>query len=389
MKEIILLKNGEIVLKGLNRSSFEDLLIKNVRRKLAPLGSWTFWRAQSTIYVTPQSEETDMEEALDRVGKVFGVAAYTRACVVEKNFDEILRVAPVYLAAVLQGATTFKVEARRSDKRFSMTSPEICMELGGALLEQFPHLQVDVHHPQVVVMVEIRERGAYIHAGQTPGAGGIPVGSSGCAALLLSGGIDSPVAGYMMAKRGLQINAIHFESPPYTSERARQKVFTLLQKLTPYCGRVKCSVVPFTQIQEEIRKNCPEEYFTIVMRRFMMRIADKLAQRQGCGALITGESVGQVASQTMYALRCTDSVSELPVFRPVIGMDKSEIIAIARKIDTYETSILPFEDCCTVFTPRHPRTRPKLDDVLEVERALDTEALEEAALRETQTQWIR
>ena len=388
MKEVILLKSGEIALKGLNRASFEDLLIKNVKRKLSSLGKFSFWRAQSTTYVTPE-EEVDMEEALERVGKVFGIAAYCRACVLPKDFEEICRQAPEYLGETLRSVRTFKVEAKRSDKSFPLKSPQICAELGGVLLSHFPHLKVDVEKPDVVVLCEIREKGAYLHAGQIPGAGGIPVGSSGRAALLISGGIDSPVAGWMMAKRGLELCAVHFESPPYTSERAQGKVLSLLEELTPYCGRIKCHLVPFTRIQEEIRRSCPEEYFTLVMRRFMMRIAERIARQNNCGALITGESVGQVASQTMLALGCTDAVTSLPVFRPVIGMDKVEIIERARQIGTFETSILPYEDCCTVFTPRHPRTRPKLEAVEEVESALDVEGLIEEVISGVQARWIR
>lgn len=393
MKEILLIKNGEIALKGLNRASFEDLLIKNLKRKLAPAGKWSFWKAQSTIYATPpegagMSDGFDMQDAVERVGKVFGVAAYTRALAVPKDMEAIEQAAPAYLAPVLKAARTFKVEAKRSDKSFPLQSPQICGRLGGTLLESFPHLRVDVHHPDVVVVAEIREREAYVHAGQLPGAGGIPVGCSGRAALLISGGIDSPVAGYMMAKRGLELCAVHFESPPYTSPRAREKVFALLEKLTHYCGRVPCEVVPFTQIQEEIRDKCPEEYFTLIMRRLMMRISQEIALRGGMGALITGESVGQVASQTLLSLGCTDAAVSLPVFRPVIGMDKLEIIEIARRIDTFETSILPYEDCCTVFTPRHPRTRPRLEAVEEAEKALDIEKLMEKALEGTVRHWI-
>ena len=275
----------------------------------------------------------------------------------------------------LEYADTFKVEAKRADKSFPMKSPEICRELGGRILEQYHHLKVDVEQPDVLVMVEIRETAAYIHGKQLPGAGGIPIGTSGKAAILISGGIDSPVAGYMMAKRGLELTGVHFASPPYTSERAKQKVIALMEKMAEYCGRMKLFVVPFTEIQEQIRDRCPEELFTIIMRRFMMRIADQLARKQDCGALITGESVGQVASQTVKAIACTDIVTDLPVFRPVIGMDKREIIAIANEIDTFETSILPYEDCCTVFTPKHPRTRPRLDLVEAAEQTLDVDGL--------------
>ena len=389
MKEIILIKAGEIALKGLNRGGFEQMLIKNIKRRLKPLGEFEYMRAQSTFCITPVSEETDFEEVLARINTVFGIAAYTRALCLPKDMDEILKNAPEYLKETLSKAATFKVEAKRSDKKFPLTSPEICREVGGVLLQNFPHLKVDVHNPDVVVMVEIRDRDAYVHAGQITGAGGLPVGSSGKAALLISGGLDSPVAGYMMAKRGVELCAIHFESPPYTSARAREKVMMLLKKLVPYSGYIRCCIVPFTEIQEEIRDKCPEEYFTLIMRRFMMRIAEKAAVANDCGALITGESVGQVASQTMAALGVTDSVTNIPVFRPVIGMDKIEIIEIARKIDTFETSILPYEDCCTVFTPRHPRTNPKLEDVIKAESPLDISALEKQALDAMQTVIIK
>ncbi|MDD2955568.1 MAG: tRNA 4-thiouridine(8) synthase ThiI [Oscillospiraceae bacterium] len=380
MKEIILIKNGEIALKGLNRSSFEDLLIKNIRWRLKPVGSFVIRKAQSTIYCEPAEEGLDLDDAADRVSRVFGIAAFSRALAVEKEFDAIAAAAPGYLEETLLAASTFKVEAKRSDKRFPMTSPEICRELGGILLERFPHLTVDVNEPDVVVYVEVRERAAYIHAGKIRGAGGIPVGSSGRAALLVSGGIDSPVAGYMMAKRGLELIGIHYVSPPYTSERAQQKVVTLMEKMSRYCGNMKLFVVPFTEIQEQIRDKCPEDLFTIVMRRMMMKIADRIAKNNDCAALITGESVGQVASQTVLALACTDVATQMPVFRPVIGMDKEEIIRIAREIDTFETSILPYEDCCTVFTPKHPRIKPKMHFVEEAEALLDGEALMEKAI---------
>jgi thiamine biosynthesis protein ThiI len=375
MKEIILIKNGEIALKGLNRSNFEDLLIKNLKWRLKPVGSFIIRKAQSTIYCEPADDSIDLDDAIDRVGRVFGIAAFSRALAVEKDFSAIAAAAPDYLEDTLRAAKTFKVEARRSDKRFPMTSPEICRELGGVLLSRFPHLKVNVEKPDVVVYAEIREREAYLHAGKIRGAGGIPIGSSGRAALLVSGGIDSPVAGYMMAKRGLELIGIHFVSPPYTSDRALQKVVTLMEKMSRYCGRMKLFVVPFTKIQEEIRDRCPEDLFTIIMRRIMMKIADKIAKDNDCAALITGESVGQVASQTVGALACTDVATRMPVFRPVIGMDKEEIIRIAREIDTFETSILPYEDCCTVFTPKHPRTKPKLHFVEEAENLLDCEAL--------------
>ena len=379
-KEIVLLKCGELVLKGQNRSTFEDAMMKNARRRLEGLGKFHIWKSQSTVYVEPATD-VEMDRVVERLQTVFGVVALCPARVVAKDWQAICAAAPDYLARDLAGAKTLKVNAKRSDKRFPMDSPAICRELGGLLLSRFPHLRVDVNQPEVTVTVEVREKDAYIHKNQLPGAGGIPVGTGGKAALLLSGGIDSPVAGYMMAKRGLELIAVHFASPPYTSERARQKVVALAEKLLPYTGRIRLFVVPFTQLQEQLRDKGPEEYFTLLMRRAMMRVAEQIAIREGCQGLITGESVGQVASQTIQALGVTDCVTTLPVLRPAIGMDKSEIVAIARKIDTFETSILPYEDCCTVFTPRHPRTRPKAEEVarIEAEMALDPDLLDKAA----------
>ena len=374
MKEVILLKNGEIALKGLNRHAFEDRLIKNARRKLMPVGSFHFRKAQSTIYVEPDEEGYDLDEAVDRLQKVFGIAALTRACVIDKDFELIKKTAE-YLKDELENAATFKVEAKRSDKSFPLKSPEICAGVGEYLLEQFPHLEVDVHNPDIVVMVEVRDYAAYVHGSQIKGAGGIPVGTGGKAMLLISGGIDSPVAGYMMAKRGLEISAIHFVSPPYTSERAKQKVIDLAHKMCSYCGRIKMYIVPFTEIQEAIRDQCPEDLFTIIMRRYMMKIACRVARQNECEALVTGESVGQVASQTIQAIACTDEACDMPVLRPVIGMDKDEIVIISRKIDTFETSILPYEDCCTVFTPKHPRTKPQLKFVKFAEDEMNAEEL--------------
>lgn len=385
MKEIILLKNGEIALKGLNRSVFEDRLINNARRRLEPLGRFSFRKAQSTIYVEPKTDGVDLDEAADRLQKVYGIAALTRACVIEKDFEDIKAKAAEYLREELEDAKTFKVEAKRSDKSFPMNSPEICRELGAHLLEHFPHLAVDVHNPDVTVVVEVRDFAAYVHGSQLPGAGGIPVGSGGRALLLLSGGIDSPVAGAMMAKRGLEVFAIHFASPPYTSERAKQKVITLAEKMTAYCGRINLFVVPFTEIQEAIKDQCPEDLFTIIMRRYMMRIACRVARDSSCEALITGESVGQVASQTIQAMNCTDAVCNMPVLRPVVGMDKDEIVIIANKIDTFETSILPYEDCCTVFTPKHPRTKPKMKFVEQAEAGMDMEGLISRAVYNVET----
>lgn len=371
MKEIILVKNGELVLKGLNRCSFEDVLIKNMKRHLAPLGDFKFTKSQSTIMVEPEDADTDLDDAAECLKKVFGIAALSRAAVCEKDMNCIIKTALAYLEDELVGAKTFKVEAKRSDKKFPLKSPEICRETGGAILKKFNHLKVDVHNPEITVTVEIRDNYAFVRGNNIKGAGGMPTGTSGRAAVLISGGIDSPVAAYMMAKRGIELISVHFASPPYTSELAEMKVLDLLKKVSAYCGTITTYIVPFTEIQEAIRDYCPEEYFTLVMRRIMMKISDRIARQQNCLALITGESVGQVASQTIYALGCTDCASTLPVFRPCIGMDKDEIVSISRKIDTFETSVQPYEDCCTVFTPKHPRTKPKLEDVLEAEGKIE------------------
>lgn len=388
MKEIILIKNGELALKGLNRCTFEDIMIKNIKRRLKDLGAVEIRKAQSTIYIEPKEETYDFEEALERVSLIFGIAAFSRACVCEKNMDDILSKASVYLENTLKSVKTFKVEAKRSDKKFPLKSPEICRELGGVLLSLFPHLSVDVHNPDIVVNVEIRDFSAYIRAEQIQGAGGLPVGTAGTASILISGGIDSPVAAWTMAKRGLRLNAIHFASPPYTSARAEMKVKTLLSKVARYSGSINLAIVPFTEIQDEIAKNCPEDYFTLIMRRMMMRISEKIANSTGSLALITGESLGQVASQTLPALVTTDTVTNIPVLRPLIGMDKEEIISISRKIDAFETSILPYEDCCTVFTPKHPKTRPTVELCEKAEQGLDIERLIETAIAETQYTYI-
>lgn len=384
MKEIILVKYGEMALKGLNKKTFEDMLTKNIKRRIKSLGKFTCTSAQSTLYITPESDDIDLEETVKRIGKIFGIAALCRACVCEKNFEDICERSYDYLKDILPYAKTFKVTAKRADKAFPMKSPEICMELGGKLLEKFPNLTVDVKNPEVTVTVEIRDTNAFVHAENIKGAGGLPVGSSGKALLLLSGGIDSPVAGWMMAKRGVHIAAIHYVSPPYTSDRAQLKVEQLCDKLTDYCGGIGFYCVPFTEIQEAIKDNCPEEFFTIIMRRLMMEIAQRIAAKDGCLALITGESVGQVASQTMSAIACTDAVCRIPVFRPLVGMDKTEIIEIARKIDTFETSTLPYEDCCTVFTPKHPKVRPVLADIEKAQNSFDFEPLICKAVEETE-----
>ena len=383
MKEIILIKNGELALKGLNRSTFEDILIKNIRKRIKALGEFEYRKEQSTISVVPMEDYIDMDEVSDRISRVFGIAAYSRALRVEKDMSVILQNAPDYLAEQLKEARTFKVEGKRSDKKFPLKSPEISAEVGGAILSKFPHLRVDVKNPDILVTIEIREKFAFIRGNQTKGAGGMPTGTAGKSAILISGGIDSPVAAYMMAKRGLVLNAIHFASPPYTSPQAEEKVHNLLRKVSKYSGNICLFTVGFTEIQEEIRDKCPEDLFTLIMRRFMMRISQRIAEKEDCKALITGESLGQVASQTLNALACTDAVCEMPVFRPLIGLDKDEIIKVSRKIDTFDISIEPYEDCCTVFTPKHPKTKPQISIIEAAEQALDIESLIDRAIANT------
>ncbi len=385
--EIFLLKLGEVVLKGLNRRSFEDKLLANVRRRVRHCGSFQVTLRQSTIYVEPVKDDCDMEAAWTACRQVFGVATVARAVPCEKTVAAIVETAKLYLKDAFAAAHSFKVESKRADKNFFMNSIQISQEVGGELAEAFPDVTVDVHHPDLTVYVEIREKYAYVHAPAVPGAGGLPVGMGGHAVSLLSGGIDSPVSSWMMARRGVELEMVHFVSPPYTSQQAQDKVLELAHLLTAYCGRMLVHIIPFTEIQEEIRRNCPEEYFTLIMRRFMMRLAEAVAKKAGARALITGESLGQVASQTMMALGVTEDVTTLPVLRPLIGMDKVEIIRIAREIGTFDTSILPYEDCCTVFTPRHPATRPNLEDVRAAEAKLDVEGLVAKALAgET---WVR
>ena len=380
MNEIILLKLGEVVLKGLNRRSFEDKLMSNIRRRLQHCGKFQVVSRQSTIYVEPAGEGCDMEEAYALCKRVFGVIAVTRARPCPKDKDAMVSCAKSYLGDQLARAKTFKVETKRSDKHFSMNSMEISQYVGGALHDAYPHLKVDVHDPELCVHVEVREKAAYVHGPSEPGAGGLPIGMGGKAVSLLSGGIDSPVASWMIAKRGVQLELVHFFSPPYTSQQAKEKVIALARELTPWCGRMTLSIIPFTEIQEEIRRACPEDHFTLIMRRFMMRLAERVARRTGCKALVTGECLGQVASQTMDALTVSDDACALPVLRPVIGMDKEEIVRLSRKIGTFDTSILPYEDCCTVFTPRHPRTHPVLEEVVQYEAALDIEGLIQRAM---------
>ena len=381
MNDVILLKLGEVVLKGLNRRAFEDKLMSNIRRRLQHCGKFHVYSKQSTIYVEPLEDTCDMDGAYAACKQIFGVIAVVRARPCAKDKDAVFSCARTYLDSQLRAAKSFKVETKRSDKKFPMNSMEISQYVGGLLHDAYPHLTVDVHAPELCVHVEIREKAAYVHGPAEPGAGGLPIGMGGKAVSLLSGGIDSPVASFMIAKRGVQLEMVHFFSPPYTSQQAKEKVLELARQLTCWCGRMTVHIVPFTEIQEEIRRSCPEDHFTLIMRRFMMRLAQAVARRTGCKALVTGECLGQVASQTMDALTVSDDVCEMPVLRPVIGMDKEEIIRISRRIGTFDTSILPYEDCCTVFTPRHPRTHPDLAEVRQYEAALDVEGLMERALQ--------
>ena len=381
MNDIILLKLGEIVLKGLNRKSFEQKLMSNVRRRLEPIGKFRVYCLQSTVYVEAQEDGADMDAAFAALKKVFGVIKLSRAAACEKDRDAIAALAIEYLREDMERVRSFKVESKRSDKSFPLTSIQLSQYVGGLLAEAYPNVQVDVHEPELTVHLEVRDLAAYVHATPVPGAGGMPVGSNGVAVTLLSGGIDSPVSTYMIAKRGVRLIPVHFFSFPYTSQQAKDKVVELGRQLTEYCGRMTLEVVPFTHIQEEIRDKCPEEYFTLIMRRFMMRIDKRIADANGAKAVVTGENLGQVASQTMEAMASTQAVIDMPVLQPLIGMDKEEIVTLARKIGTFETSILPYEDCCTVFTPRHPRTHPKLKDVEAAESALDIAALVDEAVK--------
>ena len=390
ISEVILCKYGEIVLKGANRQSFESTLIKELRRRASRHGSFKIYFSQSTIYVEPRDESADMDGMYDEARRVFGIVGVNRAAVCDKTMESIVETARSYLPDKLCGKRTFKVDAKRSDKRFPLTSPEISREIGGVILSEIRGIKVDVHNPEVVVTVEVRDEHAYVRAGQEPGAGGLPLRTAGRGLLLLSGGIDSPVAGCMMAKRGLEIEALHFDSFPYTSDRAREKVMDLAQLMCEFCSKIHVHVISLTHIQEEIRDKCEEDYFTLLLRIFMMRLAERCAREYKCGALITGESLGQVASQTLAAIGVTDSVVNIPVFRPCIGLDKNEIVIQARHYGTFDTSILPYEDCCTVFTPRHPKTQPKIEAVMAELSKLDYEALidEAYATMTTETKLI-
>ncbi len=389
MKYIILMKYGELILKGANKSTFENTLLKQVRQRIKPYGNFDVYKAQSTVYAKPTDDDCDLDSAYEACKKIFGFAAVCKAAETEKNIDSIVAAVKQVAAESMRGVKTFKVEARRSDKQFALKSPEICDICGGAVLETVRGIKVNVKNPEVVMRVEIRDYAAYVHSAQEKGAGGMPVGSSGKGLLLLSGGIDSPVAGYMMCKRGVSIDAMHFSAFPYTSERALEKVKDLARILSEYQGTVVFHNVCVTEIQEELRDKCDEDYFTLLLRRFMMKIAERVAHKCGCKALITGESIAQVASQTMEALCVTDQTVDMPVFRPCIGMDKEDIVAISRKIDTYDTSILPYEDCCTVFTPRHPRTKPELEKVLKQQALVDFDGLIERAMQTYSKEFIR
>ena len=380
MREIFLLKLGEVVLKGTNKRQFENKLRQNVRRRMKTYGNFDVYIMQSTVYVEPMDADADVDGAWEACKTIFGLVSLCRCHACEKDLDSIYEAVESYLGDELDCARSFKVESKRSDKKFPLTSIGISQEIGGRLAEAHPDCTVDVHHPEYTVYVEVRDLAAYVHGPAVPGAGGLPTGVGGRAMCLLSGGIDSPVAAYMMAKRGVEVEAVHFFSYPYTSQLAKNKVLELARLVTRYCGRMTVNVVSFTQIQEAIRDNCPEEFFTLIMRRFMMEISQRIAKDDGCGALITGENLGQVASQTMEAMTVTGAVVDIPIFMPLVGMDKEEIVAIARKIGTMETSILPYEDCCTVFTPKHPKTKPTLGQVIHAERKLDREALIQEAL---------
>ena len=389
MHEHFLLKLGEIVLKGQNRWQFENKLKQNVNRRMRPFGDFRVSIIQSTVFVEPQNEECDLDSAWEACHYIFGVVALCRCRACNKDMDAIFAAVREYLDDDLLAADTFKVESKRADKRFPLNSIQISQEIGGRIADAYPHLKVDVHHPGYTVNVEIRDQFAYVHGPAEPGAGGLPTGVGGRAMVLLSGGIDSPVAAYMMAKRGVEIECVHFFSYPYTSELAKDKVIELARLVTRYCGRMTLNIVSFTEIQEAIRDNCPEEYFTLIMRRFMMEISERIARDHGGGCIVTGENLGQVASQTMEAMAVTSAVVNLPVFTPLIGMDKEEIVTRARQIGTMETSILPYEDCCTVFTPRHPRTKPTLEQVLRAERKLDRQTLITRALENTELMKVR
>ncbi|MCI5975906.1 MAG: tRNA uracil 4-sulfurtransferase ThiI [Candidatus Faecousia sp.] len=389
MNEMFLMKLGEVVLKGANKRQFENRLRHNVRRRMEPFGNFDVYILQSTVYIQPMDDQADLDGAWEACHSIFGVVSLCRCRPCEKNVDAIYDAVEAYLGDDLDMAESFKVESKRSDKAFPLTSIALSQEIGGRLAEAHPDCLVDVHHPAYTVYVEVRDLAAYVHGPAEPGAGGLPTGVGGRGMCLLSGGIDSPVAAYMMARRGMEIECVHFFSYPYTSQLAKDKVLELARLVTKYCGRMTVNVVPFTEIQEAIRDNCPEEYFTLIMRRFMMEISQRIGRNDGCGALITGENLGQVASQTMEAMAVTGAVVDMPIFMPLVGMDKEQIVTIARHIGTMDTSILPYEDCCTVFTPKHPKTKPTLGQVEHAERKLDREALIQRAIEGVEKVTVR
>ncbi|MBQ6998957.1 MAG: tRNA 4-thiouridine(8) synthase ThiI [Clostridia bacterium] len=385
MERVLLVRYGEIILKGLNRPIFEDALVRNIRHRLRNEGEYKIYKSQATIYIEPKEGDEQTDRIHEKLKKIFGIVSIVVAYKTDKSMEGIYNIIPESIGDILKNAKTFKVEAKRSDKKFSLKSPQICEEVGGFILDNYPHLTVDVHNPEVVVHAEIRDDNAFVHTGREKGIGGMPVGTGGKAALLLSGGIDSPVAGYMIGKRGVALEAIHFFSYPYTSDRAKDKVIKLAGIVSEYVGKIKVHVVPFTEIQVQIRDKCPEEYLTLIMRRFMMEISERIARENGCDALITGENLGQVASQTMLALGVTNDAVDMPVFRPLIGLDKNDIVEMAREIGTFDTSILPYEDCCTVFTPKRPATKPRLEKVVKYQQLLDCEKLIEDAVAGVET----
>ncbi len=387
MYQAFLVKYGEIGLKGNNRHIFENALRDRVLEKLKPLGEYKVTREQGRIFVECP-EGYDYEDTVEALGRVFGVSGFCPVEVVESTEWETVKQAVVDFVEKMYPRKnfTFKVAAKRADKHYPVTSPEMCADLGGYLLEHFPELSVDVHNPQEVITVEIRNR-AYLYSKVLAGPGGMPVGTSGRAMLLLSGGIDSPVAGYMISKRGVELEAAYFHAPPYTSERAKEKVIDLARLVSRYTGPIRLHIINFTEIQLAIYEKCPHEELTIIMRRYMMRIAEHFAKKDNCLGLVTGESIGQVASQTMQSLLTTNAVCELPVYRPLIGFDKVEIVEIAKKIATFETSILPYEDCCTIFVAKHPVTKPVLPAIEKSEEMLSgvMEDLVKTALETTET----
>ena len=387
------IKYGEIAIKGKNRRIFEDALVQQIRYALEPVeGEFAVNREQGRIFVEVTSEDYDYEDTVRRLQTVFGIVWICPAILTEeKAFDPLAQEISGHLKNVFgESAFTFKVEARRAEKSYPKTSMEINADLGEIILQTLPAATVDVHHPKVLLRVEIRDRVNYYFE-EIKGPGGMPVGTNGSGMLLLSGGIDSPVAGYMIAKRGVSLNATYFHAPPYTSERAKQKVVDLARIISRFTGPIKLHIVNFTDMQLNIYERCPHDELTIIMRRYMMRIAEHFAKENGDLGLITGESIGQVASQTMQSLLCTNAVCELPVYRPLIGLDKQEIVEVSEKIGTYETSILPFEDCCTIFVAKHPVTKPRLRTIESSEKKLigNMEELMKKALETTETIVVR